>query len=92
LHYGYAEEKENNRRPLQCASLKMFFLKSYQGCPLKEKLISGGLPISKAPYHIAPTKLGEKKIQLKELLQKGFIRPSVSYGWPSFICEKEGCP
>lgn len=34
--------------------------------------------ISKAPYKMAPTKLKELKKQLKELLEKGFIRPSVS--------------
>ena len=35
-------------------------------------------PIFKAPYKIAPTELKELKIQLQELLDKGFIRPSVS--------------
>ena len=35
-------------------------------------------PISKAPYKIAPTELKELKIKLQELLDKGFMRPSVS--------------
>ena len=35
-------------------------------------------PISKAPYRMAPAELQELKIQLKEMLDKGFIRPSVS--------------
>ena len=34
--------------------------------------------ISKAPYKMAPLELKELKIQLQELLDKGFIRPSVS--------------
>ena len=35
-------------------------------------------PILKAPYRMAPTELKELKIQLRELLDKGFIRPSYS--------------
>ena len=34
--------------------------------------------ISRAPYRMAPTELEELKIQLQELQDKGFIRPSVS--------------
>jgi hypothetical protein len=35
-------------------------------------------PISKAPYRMAPLELRELKEQLQELLDRGFIRPSVS--------------
>nr|GFC62364.1 reverse transcriptase domain-containing protein [Tanacetum cinerariifolium] len=35
-------------------------------------------PISKAPYRMAPIELKELKDQLQELLERGFIRPSVS--------------
>ena len=35
-------------------------------------------PISRAPYRMAPTELKELKTQLQELLDKGFVRPSVS--------------
>lgn len=31
-----------------------------------------------APYHMSPIELQELKMQLKELLEKNFIRPSVS--------------
>ncbi|XP_022854753.1 uncharacterized protein LOC111376058 [Olea europaea var. sylvestris] len=41
-------------------------------------LILGATPVSKAPYQIAPKKLQELKMQLEELLDKGFIKPSVS--------------
>ncbi|KAL6313804.1 hypothetical protein AAG906_010223 [Vitis piasezkii] len=37
-------------------------------------------PISKAPYRMAPMELKELKIQLQELLDKGFIRPSKKDG------------
>ncbi|KAL6313721.1 hypothetical protein AAG906_010140 [Vitis piasezkii] len=39
-------------------------------------LALGTAPISKAPYKMAPMELKELKIQLQELLDKGFIRPS----------------
>ncbi|KAL0553878.1 hypothetical protein IC582_007782 [Cucumis melo] len=42
------------------------------------ELESGTVPISRAPYRMAPAELKELKVQLQELLDKGFIRPSVS--------------
>ena len=49
-------------------------------------------PISKAPYRMAPAKLKELKAQLQDLLDKGFIRPSVSpKGVPVlFVKKKDG--
>ncbi|TYK04606.1 pol protein [Cucumis melo var. makuwa] len=49
-------------------------------------------PISKAPYRMAPVELKELKVQLQELLDKGFIRPSVSpWGAPVlFVKKKDG--
>ncbi|KAL7216401.1 hypothetical protein ACSBR1_028361 [Camellia fascicularis] len=41
-------------------------------------LVPGTAPISMAPYRFVPAELSELKIQLQELLDKGFIRPSVS--------------
>ena len=34
--------------------------------------------MSRAPYRVAPAKLKELKVQLQELLDKGFVRPNVS--------------
>ncbi|GJX62088.1 putative nucleotidyltransferase, ribonuclease H [Tanacetum coccineum] len=42
------------------------------------ELIPGAEPISKAPYRMAPVELKELKEQLQEMLENGFIRPSVS--------------
>ncbi|KAL4013763.1 hypothetical protein IC575_025946 [Cucumis melo] len=52
----------------------------------------GTVPISRAPYRMAPTVLKELKMQLQELLDKGFIRPSVSpWGAPVlFVKKKDG--
>ncbi|KAA0057631.1 pol protein [Cucumis melo var. makuwa] len=50
------------------------------------------VPISRAPYRMAPTELKELKVQLQESLDKGFIRPSVSpWGAPVlFVKKKDG--
>ncbi|KAL5559332.1 hypothetical protein UlMin_035543 [Ulmus minor] len=42
------------------------------------ELLPGTAPISKAPYRMAPTELKELQIQLQELIDKRFIRPSHS--------------
>jgi hypothetical protein len=41
-------------------------------------LLSGTTPISKRPYRMSSTQLIKLKKQIKELLEKGFIRPSSS--------------
>ena len=55
-------------------------------------LLLGTQPISISPHHMAPAKLKELKEQLKDLLDKGFIRPSVSpWGAPVlFVRKKDG--
>ncbi|KAA0067940.1 pol protein [Cucumis melo var. makuwa] len=49
-------------------------------------------PISRASYRMALTELKELKVQLQELLDKGFIRPSLSpWGAPVlFVKKKDG--
>ncbi|XP_042451745.1 uncharacterized protein LOC122036457 [Zingiber officinale] len=56
------------------------------------QLVPGTTPVSKAPYRLAPTEMKELKGQLQELLDKGFIRPSVSpWGAPVlFVRKKDG--
>ena len=56
------------------------------------KVLPGAAPISKAPYQMAPAKLKELQIQLQDLLDKGFIRPSYS-PWRTpvlFVKKKDG--
>ncbi|KAJ4717071.1 Retrotransposon protein, putative, Ty3-gypsy subclass [Melia azedarach] len=56
------------------------------------ELVPRTTPISKTPYRMAPSELKELKKQLEELLEKGFIRPSVSpWGAPVlFVKKKDG--
>ena len=55
-------------------------------------VVPGTDSISMPPYRMAPTELKELNDQLKELLDKGFIRPSTSpWGAPVlFVKEKDG--
>ncbi|GKA94765.1 putative reverse transcriptase domain-containing protein [Tanacetum coccineum] len=56
------------------------------------ELIPGETSVAKSPYHLAPYELEELSGQLKELQDKGFIRPSLSpWGAPVlFVKKKDG--
>ncbi|GJV76848.1 putative reverse transcriptase domain-containing protein [Tanacetum coccineum] len=55
-------------------------------------LVSGATPVARTPYRLAPSELKELSVQLQELLEKGFIRPSLSsWGAPVlFVKKKDG--
>ncbi|GJY46879.1 putative reverse transcriptase domain-containing protein, partial [Tanacetum coccineum] len=55
-------------------------------------LIPGALPVVRSPYRLAPSEMLELSNQLKELQEKGFIRPSHSpWGAPVlFVKKKDG--
>ncbi|GKD49532.1 putative reverse transcriptase domain-containing protein [Tanacetum coccineum] len=55
-------------------------------------LILGAAPVARAPYRLAPSEMKELSEQLKELSDKGFIRPSSSpWGAPVlFVKKKDG--
>jgi hypothetical protein len=56
----------------------------------KIELQPGTAPISKAPYKMSREELAELKIQLKDLLDKSFIRPSSSpWGCPALFVSKK---
>nr|GFB86367.1 putative reverse transcriptase domain-containing protein [Tanacetum cinerariifolium] len=51
---------------------------------------NGAKPISKAPYRMEPIELKELKEQLQEMLENGFIRPSVPpWGAPVLFDKKK---
>jgi hypothetical protein len=54
--------------------------------------VPGTNPVSKAPYRMASLELKELKEQLQEVLDKGFIHPSISqWGAPVlFVKKKDG--
>ena len=50
------------------------------------EVLPSSTPISIPPYRMAPMELKELKIQLQDLVDKGFIRPSVSpWAAPVFL-------
>ncbi|GJW14204.1 putative reverse transcriptase domain-containing protein [Tanacetum coccineum] len=74
------------------------FLKDLPGLPLTRQvefqidLIPGATPVARAPYRLAPSEMKELSEQLKELSDKGFIRPSSS-PWGAlvlFVKKKDG--
>ena len=60
------------------------FLEEFPELPLQREIefaidvVSGATPTSITPYRMAPMELRELMLQLQELLEKGFIHPSVS--------------
>nr|GFB15855.1 putative reverse transcriptase domain-containing protein [Tanacetum cinerariifolium] len=54
----------------------------------KIELIPGAAPIARAPYRLGPSELKELLNQLKELSEKGFIRPSSSPWGATELSEK----
>nr|GEV72077.1 putative reverse transcriptase domain-containing protein [Tanacetum cinerariifolium] len=53
-------------------------------------LVPRAAPVARAPYRLAPSKVKELSIQLQELLEKGFIRPSSSsWGAPVLFVKKK---
>jgi hypothetical protein len=54
------------------------------------ELQPGTAPISKKSYRMPPNELAELKLQLQDLLDKGFIHPSASpWGCPALIVKKK---
>ena len=74
------------------------FSKEILGLPPQREIefavdvVPGATPASITPFRMAPLELKELKLQLQELLEKGFIRPSVSpWGAPVlFVKKKDG--
>nr|GFA57948.1 putative reverse transcriptase domain-containing protein [Tanacetum cinerariifolium] len=54
--------------------------------------VPGAAPVARAPYRLAPSRMKDLSEQLKDLSDKGFIRPSFSpWGAPVlFVKKKDG--
>ncbi|GJT44783.1 putative reverse transcriptase domain-containing protein [Tanacetum coccineum] len=96
-----AEEKSKEKR-LDGVPIVQDFLEVFPedlpGIPLTRQvefqidLIPGVAPVARTPYRLAPSEMKELSDQLKELSDKGFIRPSSSpWGAPVlFVKKKDG--
>ncbi|GJR80083.1 putative reverse transcriptase domain-containing protein [Tanacetum coccineum] len=70
----------------------LFGLLPIQEIKFRTELIPGATSVAKSPYRLAPSELDELSGQLKELQDKGFIRPSSSPWGASvlFVRKKDG--
>ncbi|GKA38994.1 putative reverse transcriptase domain-containing protein [Tanacetum coccineum] len=95
-------EKEPSKKQLQdvpvIRNFPEVFLDDLPGLPpprqveFRIELVPRAAPVACAPYRLEPSELKELSDQLKELLEKGFIRPSSSpWGAPVlFVKKKDG--
>nr|GEV60658.1 hypothetical protein [Tanacetum cinerariifolium] len=91
---GNTNQGNNKNR----AQGRAFGLENLSGLPPSREvefcidLIPGAMPVAKSPYRLAPKEMQEVSNQLKELQEKGFIRPSFSpWGAPVlFVKKKDG--
>nr|GEV19620.1 hypothetical protein [Tanacetum cinerariifolium] len=89
VHSSRDEERTSKETTARC--VPEVFLDDLPGLPpprqveFKIELIPSVAPVARAPYRLAPFELKELSDQLKELSEKGFIRPSSSpWGAPGF--------
>ncbi|GJX48913.1 putative reverse transcriptase domain-containing protein [Tanacetum coccineum] len=96
-----AEDKSEGKRLEDVPIVRDFpevFPKDLPGIPSTRQvefqidLIPGATPVARAPYRLAPSEMKELSDQLKELSDKGFIRPSSSPWGASvlFVKKKDG--
>ncbi|GJY00833.1 putative reverse transcriptase domain-containing protein [Tanacetum coccineum] len=81
------EDKSKKKRLEDVPIVRDFpevFPEDLPGLPLTQQvefqidLVPGAAPVARAPYRLAPSEMKELSEQLKELSDKGFIRPSSS--------------
>ncbi|GJV10190.1 putative reverse transcriptase domain-containing protein [Tanacetum coccineum] len=93
-------ECKSEKKRLEDVPIVQYFLDVYpeylSGLPLTRQvefqidLIPGAAPVAWAPYRLAPSEMKEFLEQLKELSDKGFIRPSSSpWGAPVLFVKKK---
>nr|KYP37927.1 Transposon Ty3-I Gag-Pol polyprotein [Cajanus cajan] len=83
-----------NELPVMCDFSDVFYDDMSSLPPTREvdfsiDLVPGTRPISIAPYRMSPVELVELKKHIEDLLEKGFVRPSVSpWGAPVLLVKK----
>nr|GFC41422.1 putative reverse transcriptase domain-containing protein [Tanacetum cinerariifolium] len=92
------EDKSEKKRLVDVPIVRDFlevFPKDLPGLPpirpveFQIDLVPGAAPVARAPYRLAPFEMKELAKQLKELSDKGFIRPSSSpWGAPVLLIKK----
>ncbi|GJR93732.1 putative reverse transcriptase domain-containing protein [Tanacetum coccineum] len=88
LFLAHVTEKEKSKKHLEDVPVIRDFLEVFPNdlprlppprqVEFKIDLVPGAAPVARTPYRLAPSEIKELSKQLKELLEKGFIRPSSS--------------
>ncbi|GKA04472.1 hypothetical protein Tco_0683592 [Tanacetum coccineum] len=96
---GKVEDKSEKKRLEDVPKVQDFpevFPEDLPGLPptrqveFRIDLVPGAAPVARAPYRLAPSEMKELSEQLKELSDKGFIRPSSSpWGAPVLLVKKK---
>eukprot|EP00253_Pinus_taeda_P011854 PITA_11854 len=99
IQVGYANQKDKMSALGNILVVQEFvdvFPEEVPGLPPKRdidftiELIPGAAPVSRAPYRMSVPELTECKMELQELLDKQYIRPSVSpWGAPVLFVKKK---
>eukprot|EP00253_Pinus_taeda_P008538 PITA_08538 len=101
IQVGYADSKDKSTSLNNIPVIQEFtnvFPEEIPGLPPRRnidftiELVPGAAPVSRAPYRMSIPELTKLKMQLQELLDKEYIRPSVSpWGVPVlFVKKKDG--
>eukprot|EP00253_Pinus_taeda_P005263 PITA_05263 len=101
VQVGYADSRDKIATIDSIPMIREFenvFSEEIPGLPPKGiieftiELVPGVAPVSRAPYRMSVPKLTELKMQLQELLDKNYIRPSMSPWGASvlFVKKKDG--
>nr|GEZ93806.1 putative reverse transcriptase domain-containing protein [Tanacetum cinerariifolium] len=78
------DEDKSKEKRLEDVPIVQDFLEDVLGIPPTRQvefqidLVPGATPVARAPYRLASSEMKELSDQLKELAEKGFIRPSSS--------------
>eukprot|EP00253_Pinus_taeda_P032718 PITA_32718 len=99
IQVGYANQKDKTAMLGNIPVVQEFvdvFPEEVPGLPPKRdvdftiELIPGAAPVSRVPYRMTVPELTKLKMQLQELLDKNYIRPSVSpWGSPALFVKKK---
>nr|GEV65877.1 putative reverse transcriptase domain-containing protein [Tanacetum cinerariifolium] len=102
LFLAHVTEKKSKEKlledvPIIC-NFPEVFPEEFPGLPppsqveFRIDLVPGAVPFERAPYGLAPSEMRDLSVQLQELLEIGFIRPSSSpWGAPMlFVKKKDG--
>ena len=95
LKINKPEKEEGVQDPEWLKEYQDIFLEELTNLPPERKLVHeielilGAQPIARAPYKMSPFENLELKNQLNQLLEQGFIKPSLSSWGAPVLCQKK---